>query len=110
LASIGHRALRVHVATVDAFPSGLAKYETTWSCLVDAVGDVEALQDELEELRGDHELKEQVINYVRVYTSQPPPPLTSTSFRSGGLVHRSEGNLYSRCVRIGQGGCHPRGW
>ena len=77
---------------------------------MDVVGDVEALQDELEELRGDHELKEQVINYVRVYTSQPPPPLTSTSFRSGGLVCRSEGNLYSRCVRIGQGGCHPRGW
>jgi hypothetical protein len=102
LASIGHRALRVHVATVDAFPSALAKYETTWSCLVDAVGDVEALRDELEELRGDHELKEQVINYVRAY-SQPPPPLTSTSFRSGGLVRRSEGNLYPRLAKRFQG-------
>lgn len=68
MASIGHRALRVHVATVDAFPSTFGKYETTWSCLVDAVGDVAALKEELDDLKGDEGLKEQVINYVRAYT------------------------------------------
>lgn len=35
---------------------------------MNAVGDVEALKDELDDLKGDEELKEQVINYVRAYT------------------------------------------
>jgi hypothetical protein len=87
LASIGHRALRIHVATVDAFPSCLSKYETTWSCLVEAVGDVKTLKDELDDLKGDHELKEQVIHYVSSYFSAMSSAWILTSMSSGlGLL------------------------
>ncbi|KAG1745415.1 uncharacterized protein EDB91DRAFT_1049964, partial [Suillus paluster] len=64
LASLGHRALRVHVATVNAFPSSLLKYEESWSCLVDAVEDVKTLKADLDKIQADTELKERVINYI----------------------------------------------
>ncbi|KAG1868922.1 hypothetical protein C8R48DRAFT_598377, partial [Suillus tomentosus] len=64
LASLGHRALRVHVATVDTFPSSLSKYEESWSCLVDAVEDVKTLQADLDKIQADTELKERVITYI----------------------------------------------
>src|SRR6267154_722716 len=65
IAMLGHRALRIHVATVDGFPSTLTKNEVAWACLVDAVGDVEALKRHLEELKLDHDAKEKMITYVR---------------------------------------------
>ncbi|KAG1884558.1 hypothetical protein F4604DRAFT_1918989 [Suillus subluteus] len=49
---------------VDGFPSTLAKNEVAWACLVDTVGDVEALKTHLEELKLDQDAKEQVITYV----------------------------------------------
>ncbi|KAG1865575.1 hypothetical protein C8R48DRAFT_601167, partial [Suillus tomentosus] len=64
LASLGHRALRVHVATVNAFPSSLSKYEESWSCLVDAVEDVKSLKGDLDKIKADTELKERVITYI----------------------------------------------
>ncbi|KAG2053964.1 hypothetical protein BDR06DRAFT_884949, partial [Suillus hirtellus] len=64
LASLGHRALRVHVATVNAFPSSLSKYEEFWSCLVDTVEDVKSLKGDLDKIKADTELKERVITYI----------------------------------------------
>ncbi|KAG1844455.1 hypothetical protein F4604DRAFT_1596163 [Suillus subluteus] len=58
LASLGHRVLRVHVTTVNAFPSSLSKYKESWSCLVDAVEDVKSLKGDLDKIKADTELKE----------------------------------------------------
>ncbi|KAG1776167.1 hypothetical protein EV702DRAFT_971984, partial [Suillus placidus] len=64
LASLGHRALRVHVATVNTFPSSLSKYEKSWSCLVDTVEDVKTLKADLDKIQADTELKERIITYI----------------------------------------------
>jgi hypothetical protein len=69
IASMGQKALRVHVATIDAFPSANAKNEVAWSCIVDGVGDSQVLKEHLEELKGDESAKEQVITYVSLWSS-----------------------------------------
>jgi len=69
IASMGQKALRVHVATIDAFPSANAKNEVSWSCIVDGVGDSQVLKEHLEELKGDESAKEQVITYVSAWSS-----------------------------------------
>jgi hypothetical protein len=69
IASMGQKALRVHVATIDAFPSANAKNEVAWSCIVDGVGDSQVLKEHLEELKGDESAKEQVITYVSAWSS-----------------------------------------
>ncbi|OAX31286.1 hypothetical protein K503DRAFT_787935, partial [Rhizopogon vinicolor AM-OR11-026] len=61
---MGQKALRVHIATIDAFPSANTKNEVAWSCIVDAVGGSQVLKEHLEELKGDESAKEQVITYV----------------------------------------------
>lgn len=52
------------MATVNAFPSSLTKYEESWSSLVDAVEDVKSLKADLDKIKGDPELKEHILNYV----------------------------------------------
>jgi hypothetical protein len=69
IASMGQKALRVHVATIDAFPSANAKNEVAWSCIVDSIGDSQVLKEHLEELKGDESAKEQVITYVSFWSS-----------------------------------------
>lgn len=69
IASMGQKALRVHVATIDAFPSANAKNEVAWSCIVESVGDSQVLKGHLEELKGDESAKERVITYVRFWSS-----------------------------------------
>ncbi|KAG2071185.1 hypothetical protein BDR04DRAFT_1117804 [Suillus decipiens] len=64
LASLGHRALRIHVAMVNTFPSSLTKYEESWSSLVDTVEDVKSLKADLDKIKGNPELKECILNYI----------------------------------------------
>lgn len=69
IASMGQKALRVHVATIDAFPSANAKNEVAWSCIVESIGDSQVLKEHLEELKGDESAKERVITYVSFSSS-----------------------------------------
>jgi hypothetical protein len=71
IASMGQKALRVHVATIDAFPSANTKNQVAWTCIVDGVGDSKVLKEHLEELKGDESAKEQVITYVSLWFSLP---------------------------------------
>jgi len=64
IAAMGHHMLRIHVATVDGFPSATSKDDVAWSCLVDAVGDMEGLKKNVEDIKLDSALKERVLNYV----------------------------------------------
>lgn len=64
IAAMGHRMLRIHVATVDGFPATTSKDDVAWSCLVDAVGDIEGLKRNVEDIKLDPAVKESVLNYV----------------------------------------------
>lgn len=63
---------------------------------MEAVGDVKTLKDELDDLKGDHELKEQVINYVSLYFSATSSAwiLTSMSSDLGRLCSDQRGTCF----------------
>src|ERR1700710_2900082 len=63
ITAMGHHMLHIHVAMVDGFPS-TSKDDIAWSCLVDAVGDIEGLKKNVEDIKLDSALKERVLNYV----------------------------------------------
>ncbi|KAG1818568.1 uncharacterized protein BJ212DRAFT_1268835 [Suillus subaureus] len=93
IAMLGHRALRIHVTTVNAFPSTLTKNEIVWACLVDAVGDVEALKKHVEELKLDHDAKEQVITYVWGACAQLRGELVSKACHKTSSSYNIPGNM-----------------
>ena len=66
LAKVGHRRLRQHVATVEAFPFPNEKDELCWRLVQETAVKESGLEHVLAEVEKEHDAKERLLDYVRL--------------------------------------------
>jgi hypothetical protein len=63
----GHKALRLHVATVDGFPSSADRDQLCWDLLLESCKQDKLLWEKMKEIQGDDALKAQLIDYASIF-------------------------------------------
>ncbi|KAG2105871.1 uncharacterized protein F5147DRAFT_746419 [Suillus discolor] len=61
----GHKALRLHVATVEGFPSSSDRDQLCWDLILESSKQDKLLWEKMKEIQGDDALKAQLIDYIR---------------------------------------------
>ncbi|KAG1885923.1 uncharacterized protein F5891DRAFT_918201, partial [Suillus fuscotomentosus] len=64
IAIFAHKAMRLHVATVNSFPSALDREELCWDLLVSSTRDNEVLWEKMLLIQSDDDLKAYLIDYT----------------------------------------------
>ena len=91
LAKLGHRQLRQHVVTVEAFPFPIDKDELCWRLVQEAITKEPRLQQVLDKVENDQCTKERLLDYVSAFTITDN--LANCYTRFGGQLRRSEESL-----------------
>ncbi|KAG1842730.1 hypothetical protein F4604DRAFT_1597257 [Suillus subluteus] len=74
-----HKAMRLHVATVNSFPSAFDREELCWDLLVSSTRDNDVLWEKMSLIQSDDDLKAYLIDYNLTYDDASP--LQNTIFR-----------------------------
>ncbi|KAG1742275.1 uncharacterized protein EDB91DRAFT_1052028 [Suillus paluster] len=64
IAISGHKALRLHVATVEGFPSSADRDQLCWDLILESSKQDKLLWEKMKEIQGDDALKAQLIDYA----------------------------------------------
>jgi len=67
IAISAHKAMRLHVATVDGFPSSFDREKLCWDLLVSSIRDNEALWEKMMLIQSDDDLKAYLIDYASIF-------------------------------------------
>jgi hypothetical protein len=67
IAISAHKAMRLHVATVNSFPSVLDREELCWDLLVSSTRDSEVLWEKMSLIQSDEDLETYLIDYVSIF-------------------------------------------
>lgn len=67
IAISGHKALRLHVATVEGFPSSADRDQLCWDLILESSKQDKLLWEKMKEIQGDDALKAQLIDYASVF-------------------------------------------
>jgi hypothetical protein len=64
IAISGHKALRLHVATVEGFPSSADRDQLCWDLILESSKQDKLLWEKMKVIQGDDTLKAQLIDYA----------------------------------------------
>jgi hypothetical protein len=67
IAISAHKAMRLHVATVNGFPSSCDREELCWNLLVSSTKENEMLWEKMSVIQSDDDLKAYLIDYVSIF-------------------------------------------
>ena len=63
----GHKVLRLHVATVEGFPSSADRDQLCWDLILESNKQDKLLWEKMKEMQGNDALKAQLIDYASVF-------------------------------------------
>jgi hypothetical protein len=78
IAISGHKMLRLHVATVEDFPSSADRDQLCWDLILESSKQDKLLWEKIKEIQGDDALKAQLIDYMQASFSSNIYKLMST--------------------------------